>query len=198
VAATALVAVALAPVRGRLQRRVDRWLYPARKAAYAAVDELYQETVTGRAGPEQLQARLRQALHDPNLLVAYRGPADGRLADADAAPIDESLAGRRTAVYLGGESIGVLLPSRALSMGLMRDIASRGSSVELVRLRLDLRRALKEAELSRSAAAGGYEERASPQRDLHDGAQQRLVLSAWRSARGQRRLAHRGRPSWLS
>jgi signal transduction histidine kinase len=190
VAVTALVAVALAPVRGRLQRRVDRWLYPARKAAYAAVDELYQETVTGRAGPEQLQARLRQALHDPNLLVAYRGPADGRLADADGAPMGESMAERQAAVDLGGQSIGVLVPSRALSMELMRDIASRAAPlVELVRLRLDLRRALKEAELSRARLLRvGYEERARLERDLHDGAQQRLVALGMALRLTQRQL----------
>jgi signal transduction histidine kinase len=190
VAATALVAVVLAPVRGRVQRRADRWLYPARKAAYTTVDELYQETVTGRAGPELLQARLRHALHDPHLVVAYRGLADGQLADADGTPVDESLAGKQTAVELGGQSIGVLVPSRALSMELMRDIASRAAPlVELVRLRLDLRGALTEAELSRARLLRvGYDERARLERDLHDGAQQRLVALGMALRLAQRRL----------
>jgi signal transduction histidine kinase len=190
VAATALVALALARVRGRLQRRLDRWLYPARKAAYAAVDELHQETVAGLAGPEQLQARLRLALHDPNLLVAYRGPTDGRLAYAEGAPSVEPLAGKQTSVDLGGRSIGVLVPTRDLSAELMRDIASRAATlVELARLRLDLRRALTEAESSRARLLRvGYDERARLERDLHDGAQQRLVALGMALRLAQRRL----------
>jgi signal transduction histidine kinase len=190
VAATALVALALTPVRGRLQRSVDRWLYPARKAAYAAVDELYQETMAGLGGPEQLQARLRRALHDQNLLVAYRGPSDGVLADADGTPMDGYLAGHQTSVDLGGQSIGVLVSRRDFSVELMRDIASRAAPlVELVRLRVDLRRALKEAELSRARLLRvGYDERARLERDLHDGAQQRLVALGMALRLAQRRL----------
>lgn len=69
VGVTALFAVLLAPARGRAQRHIDRWLYPARKAAFAAIDLLQRDTVTARARPEQLQGRLREALRDPELLV---------------------------------------------------------------------------------------------------------------------------------
>ena len=189
VAATAVVALVLAPVRGRLQRGVDRWLYPDRKAAYAALEDLSEETLIGRAGPELLQARLRQALRDPALVVAYQAPADGRLVDADGAAV-ELPAGRRAAIELGGQPIGVLVTGREMSAELVRDVASRAAPlVEVVRLRLDLRRALTEAELSRARLLRvGYDERARLERDLHDGAQQRLVALGMSLRLAQRRL----------
>ena len=68
---TALCAIALFPLRARLQSGVDRWLYPARKAAFAAIDRLHDDTVAGRARAEQLQAVLQDALRDPQLHVAH-------------------------------------------------------------------------------------------------------------------------------
>jgi len=189
VAATAVVALVLAPVQGRLQRGVDRWLYPDRKAAYAALEDLSEQTLIGRAGPELLQARLRQALRDPALVVAYQAPAAGRLVDADGAAV-ELPAGRRAAIELGGQPIGVLVTGREMSAELVRDVASRAAPlVEVVRLRLDLRRALTEAELSRARLLRvGYDERARLERDLHDGAQQRLVALGMSLRLAQRRL----------
>jgi hypothetical protein len=78
-AATALCAVLLAPLRGRLQRGVDRWLYRARKAALTAVEDLQADTAAGRARPEQLGDVLRRALRDPRLLHTHprRRPEGG-------------------------------------------------------------------------------------------------------------------------
>jgi signal transduction histidine kinase len=180
VGAVALVAVVLAPARARLQGRVDRWLYPARKAAHNAIDVLHADTVAARARPEQLQLRLREALRDPTLMVGYLTPVDGELVDADGAPLrglDQLPSARAVDVSLGAERIGVLAARESLSIDLLRDVGTRAAPlVELVRLRLDLHRALRDVADSRARMLRvGYEERARLERDLHDGAQQRLV-----------------------
>ena len=84
VAATALAAIALSPLRRRLQGSIDRRLYPARRAAFTAIDVLHTETLTSLAAPEQVQQRLRDALHDPHLVVGYRTPREGVSSTAAA------------------------------------------------------------------------------------------------------------------
>jgi signal transduction histidine kinase len=190
VAATAVCAVLLAPARGRLQHRIDRWLYPARKAAYTAIDDLHRDTVAARARPEQLQSRLREALHDPELMVGYLFPKDGQIVDADGTILDPHALDRSVDISLGHEQIGVLSAGSRLSPELLRDTAARATPlVELVRLRLELRRALHDVEESRSRLLrAGYEERVRLERDLHDGAQQRLVSLGLTLRLAQRRL----------
>jgi signal transduction histidine kinase len=72
----------------------------------------------------------------------------------------------------------VLVPGTGnVSPELMREVAGVASTmVEVVRLRLELSRALHEVESSRARLVqSGDEERRRLERDLHDGAQQRLV-----------------------
>jgi signal transduction histidine kinase len=192
-AVVTLVAIVLAPVRAKLQGHIDRWLFPARKAAHNAIDLLHADTVAARARPEQLQSRLRDALRDPDLVVCYLTPIDGELVDADGAPIElnQEAAGREIDILLGTERIGVLATSGPSSADLLRDIGNRAAPlVELVRLRLDLHRALREASDSRARMLSvGYEERARLERDLHDGAQQRLVALGMALRLAQLRLS---------
>ena len=55
-------------------------------------------------------------------------------------------------------------------------VAAAGLAIEMARLRVELRRRLEEVEASRARiAAVADEERRRIERDLHDGAQQRLV-----------------------
>jgi signal transduction histidine kinase len=184
---TAVAAVLLVPAARRVRSAVDARLYPARRAAYAAVDDLHRETLETDARPEELRDRLREALHDPDLVVGYRGRADGRMVDADGTPLGE-LDGS-TDVVLGARSIGLLAVSAPVSPELARAIATRAAPlVELVRLRLELRQALVTAEDSRARLLrAGYEERVRLERDLHDGAQQRLVALGMALRLAQRR-----------
>jgi signal transduction histidine kinase len=55
-------------------------------------------------------------------------------------------------------------------------IEAAGLAIEIARLRVEVRRRLAEVEQSRARiVSAGYEERRRLERDLHDGAQQRLV-----------------------
>ena len=184
-AATAVCAVALAPLRSRLQRRVDRRLYPARQAALAAIEDLRRRTHEGTAQPEELEAELRIALRDPELRIGYRLPGAPGLVDASGAP----LPGAGTPVLLGGTDIGALI-HRQGSRKLLREVADAGALlVEVVRLRIGLSGALHEVESSRSRLLTvSYAERRRLERDLHDGAQQRLVALGMALRVGQRHL----------
>lgn len=175
-AATAACATALAPLRIRLQRRVDRRLYPTRQAALAAIEELRSGTHAGRAQPEQLEATLRRTLRDPALRVGYRLPGESGLVDAAGATLEPG-GSLLTPVRLGGHEIGALIRGAVGSRELLRELASASALfVEVVRLRIESNRALQEAETSRARLLhAGYEERRRLERDLHDGAQQRLV-----------------------
>jgi signal transduction histidine kinase len=174
-AVTAVAAVALSPLHVRLQRAVDRRLYPLRRAALLAIEELERDIHVGAARPEQLAGRLRAALRDPGLRVGYVMPGTSELVDERGAVI----AGAGSVpVVTGGARIGALLPaSKALTRELLREVAAESATlVELVRLRLELSGALREVEASRARLVqAGDEERRRLERDLHDGAQQRLV-----------------------
>jgi signal transduction histidine kinase len=184
--ATAISALALTPVRHRLQRWVDGRLYPLRRAAFAAIDQLHVDASAGRATPEALESVLRNALRDPDLSVGYREPsADGNV-DARGASVVGGVP-----VVLGGVEIGTLVTGRGeASTDLLRDVASRAATiVEMVRLRLELVRTLREVESSRARLVQiGYDERRRLERDLHDGAQQRLVSLGMAIRLAQRHL----------
>jgi signal transduction histidine kinase len=85
----------------------------------------------------------------------------------------------------------VILPGSAVVRPeLLRQIAGAAATlVEVVRLRLELARALREVESSRARLVqAGYEERKKLERDLHDGAQQRLVSLGMAFRLAQRHL----------
>ena len=188
-AATAVCAAALAPLRGRLQRRVDRRLYPARRAALAAIEDLQGRTHAGAARPEQLEAALREALRDPALRVGYRLPGQAGLVDAAGTALDP-VGAYCAPVRLGGHEIGAILRGTAGSRELLREVAAAAALlVEVVRLRIELNRALHDVESSRARLLhAGYQERRRLERDLHDGAQQRLVSLGMAIRLAQRHL----------
>ncbi len=182
-AATALGAAAFAPLRRRLQRSVDARLYPLRRAALEAIGELQRGIGAGTARPEELAERLQAALRDPGLRVGYLLPGSSRLVDETGAPLDAAGA---VPVVAAGATIGVLRSaSPSVSDELLRQVAEASATlVELVRLRLELAEALREVEASRARLVlASDRERRRLERDLHDGAQQRLGLAGDGAAR---------------
>ena len=186
--ATAVCALALSPLRLRLQRQVDRRLYPARRAALTAIEDLRDRMHAGAAAPERLEEALRQALRDPQVRVGYRMPGTDELVTATGAGFEAG--DDATAIRLGGQQIGVLVRGGITSRELTRELADACALlVEVVRLRLQLRRALSEMEASRARLLrAGYAERLRLERDLHDGAQQRLVSLGMALRLAQRHL----------
>jgi signal transduction histidine kinase len=186
--ATALCAVAFLPLRRSLQRVVDARLYPQRRAGVAAIEKLHRDVDAGAAVPETLEDALRTALRDPELRVGYRLPGRDQYVDAREQPVPASLAVR---VDLAGEPIGILVPgSDGPSHELLFEVAARATTmVEVVRVRQELGWALREVEASRARLVQiGFEERRRLERDLHDGAQQRLVALGMSLRLAQRHL----------
>ena len=98
-------------------------------------------------------------------------------------------------VHVGDTPVGALLPVRTeASRELLREIASDvGLIVELIRSRLELTEALREVADSRARILhAGYRERRRLERDLHDGAQQRLVSLGMAVRLAQRHLGDPG------
>lgn len=178
-AVTALVAVVLVPAKNRVRRWVDRRFYPVRERALAAVAALEREVHAGRARPEQLEEILREALHEPRLRVGFLLPGGTEFHDTAGIPV-----ARGTEVRLAGRPIGII------DGPCPREVATASALlVETVRLRLELRQALSEVEASRSRLLRtGYRERRRLERDLHDGAQSRLVSLGMALRLAQRHL----------
>jgi signal transduction histidine kinase len=184
---TAVAALLLLPALRVVRHAVDARLYPLRRAAFAAVDGLHREVSIGQGRPEQLQEVLREALRDRGLQVGFRTPGSAAYLDADGEPVPAD----GVPVRQDGEATGVLVPgSGPASTELLREVAKRCSTlVEVVRLRSEVALALHEAQSSRARLVEtGYAERRRMERDLHDGAQQRLVSLGMQLRLAQRHL----------
>jgi signal transduction histidine kinase len=189
--ATAICALLLAPLRSRLRRAVDRRLFPPRRAALSAIEDLQHRVHTQGAQPEELESVLRTALRDPQLRVGMLVPGQSGFVDASGDPVPDN---GLVPVTLGGVQIGVLSGSDATGPGVLRVVASACASlVEVTRLRAELAGALREVEASRTRLIQvGDAERRRLERDLHDGAQQRLVSLGMALRLAQRRLPQGG------
>ena len=130
---TAAAALLLLPALRVVRRAVDARMYPLRRAALAAVDDLHHEISPGRARPERLEAVLRDALRDPGLRVGFRVPGSELFLDADGEPV----LGDGVPVQLVDEETGVFVRgSGPASIELLREVAARSATlVEVVRLR---------------------------------------------------------------
>ena len=127
-----------------------------------------------------MRERLARALGDPTLDVAYR-LGDGRYVDATGRPTELPRgAGRAvTAVTAGGAEVAVLIHDPALldEPALVESVrATAGLVLENERLAAVVRSQLAEVRASRGRiVAAADAERRRIERNLHDGAQQRLV-----------------------
>jgi signal transduction histidine kinase len=151
-----------------------------------AIEDLQRRIHTEQAQPEELQAALRTALRDPGLRVGLLIPGASGFVDAAGMPVGGP---QLVPVMLGGAQIGVL-GSASTSPAVLKAVAAGAASlVEVTRLRAELAGALREVEASRARLVqAGDEERRRLERDLHDGAQQRLVSLGMAMRLAQRHL----------
>ena len=193
-AATLVVAVAFLPLRSRVQDLVDRRFSRARYEGVRRVRDFEDEVREGRQAPEEIGSVLVEALEDPRAEVLFWLPETEAYADSSGGIVaDFARDGRaQTEITRGGARTAVLLHDPALLQ--RRDLLSgvlgaARISVEMARLRVELRLQLAEVEASRTRIVeAGYEERRRLERDLHDGAQQRLVSLGVQIRRLQRSL----------
>jgi signal transduction histidine kinase len=150
----------------------------------ATVGELLVELRAGTA-PGSLRNALARALRDPSVSLVYWLPKFGGWADADGRPVELTDAGAGRATTLidrGGEHIAALLHDPALDdePELLEAVAAAaGIALENGRLQAELHARLEELQGSRARIVEAADaERRRIERDLHDGAQQRMVAIA--------------------
>lgn len=178
--ATLVVAVAFRPVRDRVQAGVDRRFSRARYDAVSRVATFLEDLRAGRATPEHIEGVLRQALGVDRLEVRLFLPESEQYVDMHGLPVDDDQDdGRdRWPIRRGGATLGAVVADvgeeKRLLLPKLLDAGTL--AIEIARLRVELRRQLEEVDASRARiVAAGDEERRRIERDLHDGAQQRLV-----------------------
>jgi signal transduction histidine kinase len=185
-----LVLWPLALLIGLLRSQLDR----------SAVGRLVVELGAGVPEPSELRGVLSRTLHDPSLELAFWVPERGAFVDPRGATVlAEPTAGRSvTHLDRDGEPIAVLRhdPSLTTDPELVEAVAASASlAVQNERLHAEVRNQLREVSASRARIVEAADAaRRRVERDLHDGAQQRLVTVALalRLARGQVRAASSG------
>ena len=199
--AVAVLAAALGfgPLRRRAQAavdwRFDRLRYDGLRRLRAFVDEVRD----GRREPEEVGGVLVAALRDPSAELLFRLPASDSYVDDTGSPAHAATSAgiAMTSVEHRGREIAVLRHSPRLldRPDLLRSLLSAASlPIEIARLRVGVRIQLAEVEDSRARVVrAGYEERRRLERDLHDGAQQRLVTLGIVLRRLQRSLPREAR-----
>jgi signal transduction histidine kinase len=178
--ATALVAVAFAPVRDRLQSVIGRRLYGDRRHAYSALTRLARE-LQSPSSPEgvmgTLVASTAQALASPYVAIERNGaPGLPARVECGVRPVDDEL------VFVdlrhGGRQVGTLAVARrghehfSTADGiLLNDLAMPiGAAVQAVEVSAELHRSRERLLLAIE------EERRRLGRDLHDDLGPRLAV----------------------
>lgn len=173
VAGVALGTLFAAGFRPRLRRGVGRILYAEHERILDAVATLQRQVFANTARPTELEAVLRKATRDPGLRLGFTA-RDGSLHDVAGRPVEKH---DGVEVSLEHRIAGIIIPGRDLGRALNAEsIKALFPLLEMARQQLELAQALAEVEASRGRLLlATHEERRRLERDLHDGAQQRLV-----------------------
>jgi signal transduction histidine kinase len=211
IVATAVVAVAFQPVRERAQRLANRLVFGQRATPYEALSE-FAGRMGGTYATDDLLPRMAQILaegtgasravvwlRDGDELVtgaSYPGEAGPpeRLALPDGEPTVIGGPGRVALVPYQGETLGALSvtkrqgePLTPVESKLMSDLAAQaGLVLHNIGLTGQLRARLAELQASRlRIVTVADDQRRRIERDIHDGAQQRLLGIADTLAKAQ-------------
>jgi signal transduction histidine kinase len=166
----------------------------AARLAHSALGELVVE-LRADLSPSDLRDALARTLRDPSLELAYWLPQFETYADVEGAPLDLHVLARGRATTLidrEGERVAALLHDSSLQDEpelLAAVTAAAGIAVENGRLQAELRARLEELRGSRARVIdAGQRERQRLERNLHDGAQQRLIALSLELSRLEQRL----------
>jgi len=165
------------------------------RLARSAVGDLLLE-LPENPSPSELRDALSRSLRDPSLTLAYWLPEFESWADLDGRPVE--LPGRSggratTLIDRDGARLAALVHDPALEEEpeLLASVgAAAGIALENGRLHAEQRAHLEELRGSRARVIeAGQKERQRLERDLHDGAQQRLIALSLELGRLERHLA---------
>lgn len=187
-----LAALLLLPLHRRTHALAAGLFDRERTVTVAAVRRFVRQVRDGKAEPEQVEAVLRHALGDDQLRVLLAVPGTGEHVDLRGRPTAPPESGSAIPLTVRDAEVAVLVLGRTSrrSVRLAGELACEARlPIEVSRLRLELRGALMAVQDSRArlveAAAG---ERRRLERDLHDGAQQRILAVGMRLRSAQGRL----------
>ena len=179
-----LVVWPLALLYGVLRSRLDR----------SGVSSMIVELGAGLP-PDRLEHVLARTLHDPSLRVAFWLPERGAFVDSRGVPVavTPTPAGRAlTYLERDGDRLAVLVHDTALAEHpeLVSAVAAGARmAVENERLHAEVQAQLRDVRESRARIVEAADAaRRRVERDLHDGAQQRLVTAALALKLAGRRL----------
>jgi signal transduction histidine kinase len=155
------------------------WGLLSTRLARGAVGDLVVE-LEGPMAPGGLRSAMARALGDPTLDIAYAIEGEDRWVDAAGRAVanPEAVPGRAvTLISREGQCLAALEHDPALDESLVRaSAAAAGMTIANERLRAEVRAQLEEVRASRQRIVeAGDRERRRVERNLHDGAQQRLV-----------------------
>jgi signal transduction histidine kinase len=177
---TLIAAAAFRPLRRRVQDLVDRRFARERYSASVRIDAFMDRLRAGTEQPERVEDLLRDVLHDPTLRVLLLLPASHQYSDVRGSLAVIDPARPAVALHRGG-SADVIVEYAPTSdpahvAAVCAAVERSRLAIEIARLGVGLNRHLAEVERSRTRiASAADDERRRIQRDLHDGAQQRLV-----------------------
>jgi signal transduction histidine kinase len=167
----AFIAVPLAVLSGMVRARLAR----------SSVGELFV-TLKADPPPRKLRDALARALDDPSLDLAFWLPEYGAYADLDGRRVDLPVETSRRAATLVGlaeDPVAALVHDASLEQEpelLTAVSAAAAIALENARLHAELHARLEELRGSRARILeAAQSERQRLERDLHDGAQQRLI-----------------------
>ena len=170
--ATGVILLALAVVRAAARSRLQH------RAVARIVTDLREVPA-----PASVEAALARAVGDPELRIAYWVPASGRFVDASGTTVAEPAEspGRSMTTLVREDRRVAVVSHLATLPDLQREL---GSAVRLglenERLQAEALAHLAELRASRARiVATGDAERRRLERDLHDGAQQRLLALSY-------------------
>ena len=205
-AATIWVSLAVAQLSGSLSSEALLWQYPATavvplavlfglwryRFARGALGDLMVEVGSAPVS-ERLIGALRRSVHDPTLSLYYCLPGQASFVDSKGSPqaLPDGANGRASMILeRHGTPVGALVFDEALldQPQLLAAVRSATSlALENQQMEQQLRDQLVEVRRSRERiVTAGDSRRRQLERDLHDGAQQRLVAVSMELARAQR------------
>jgi signal transduction histidine kinase len=190
--ATALL---LLPSYRYLSQLVGRVVDRERYVVDTRIQQFVRHVRDGTAEPETAEEVLRETLADPGLRLLIKLPGSGpeEYVGLNDNPVVPPAGDIQIPLRSGATEVGMIVfgrPPSARRLRRAREVALQVRlPIEVSRLRVELRAALRDVRTSRSRLVHAVaEERRQWERDLHDGAQQQVVAAGMRVRSLQRRL----------